>query len=109
MGFERFMKRLHVPPFLVDCFEGGSITRLITARQIQGAGAAILVCKDLLEQQDGKIQALDPAEYRLMFRQRLCVDACEGSLPFLFIAQGDRPIGFKGDDEVLVEGLVDEG
>ena len=70
MGLERFMKDLHVPPFLVDCFDSGAITGQIAAGQIQRAGAAILVCKDLAEQQDGKIQSFDPAVHRLVFGQR---------------------------------------
>ena len=73
MGLERFMKDLHVPPFLVDCFEGGAITGQIAAGQIQRAGAAILVCKDLAEQQDGKIQSFDPALHRLVFGQRAAI------------------------------------
>ena len=60
MGLERFMKRLDVPPFVVDGFERGSITGPIPAGQIQRAGAALLVCKDLPEQKDGKVQSFDP-------------------------------------------------
>ena len=110
------MKRLDVPPFLVDCFDGGSITRLITASQIERAGVApclhrgrLLVCKDLAKQEDGKVQSLDPAEHRLMFGQGLCINACEGSLAFVLIAQGNRPVGFEGNHEVFVEGLENEG
>ena len=74
MRLERFMKRLHVPSFLIDGFD-----------------------------------SFDPAWHRLVFGQLTAIYAGEGSLAFLLIVQGNRPVGFKGNHEVFMEGLSDEG
>ena len=47
IGLERFMKRLHFPPFLIDRFDGFAITMKITASQKYLSCAFIFVCKDL--------------------------------------------------------------
>ena len=69
IGFERFMKHFHVPPFLIDRSDVLAIEGQIAACQMQDAGAAVLVRKNLPYQKDFFAIALQPAVHRLLLRQ----------------------------------------
>ena len=59
------MEDFDFPPFFVDRLQGFSITIKIAAYQIENALTAVFVCKDLPEQQDGKVHTCNPAFDRL--------------------------------------------
>ena len=49
IGLQGFVKHLHLPPFFVACGDGVIVAREVTANQVQSAGAAVLVFKDLAD------------------------------------------------------------
>ena len=67
IGFERLMEDFHFPPFLIDCFNRRWVAVEVATSQIQDPGAAVLVRKDLLAQQHGETQSLEPSLNRFLF------------------------------------------
>ena len=49
IGLQEFVKHLHLPPFFISRGDDVIVAREVTANQMQNAGAAVLVFKDLAD------------------------------------------------------------
>ena len=62
------MEDLDVPSFFIDSRDRVPIRCQLTTGEIQGAGAAVFVCKDLPSQSDWKLQSFQPANNGFLLR-----------------------------------------
>ena len=95
------MKHLHLPPFFVACGDGVIVAREVTANQMQNAGAAILVFKDLADQADCSGRSLEPALHGALLCKLKFVYAYKTLFIPALLTQRHQPVVFQGRYEML--------
>lgn len=98
----------HLPPFLVEGLEGLGGKGRVACHQIENAGTVVLVCEDLLYEQEREIDVFQPDRYRGVLFQGLFRHGYEPSMRRFGSLQGDLAVVLERHHELFMKRLFDE-